>query len=250
MKYKLFSIAFASVLVLAGCQGNGNQEGVGDGTGGTRTNIQPTRFDDNINRNNRMNEGIRDDRTNDRVNDNRLNNNRTNNYPMTDNRRNDNLTNNRTNNNRTNDNRMNDNDRYEVSKEAADRITDQIDEIDYAYVLTTNNNAYVAAVLNNNNNQNDTTRNNRNDATRNNRTDTRTNRTNDDDLSEDIKREISDIVQSVDRNIDNVYVSTNPDFVDLTNNYINDFNDGRPIRGMFNQIGEMIERIFPQNRGR
>ena len=130
------------------------------------------------------------------------------------------------------------------------RSTDQIDEIDYAYVLTTNNNAYVAAVLNNNNNQNDTTRNNRNDATRNNRTDTRTNRTNDDDLSEDIKREISDIVQSVDRNIDNVYVSTNPDFVDLTNNYINDFNDGRPIRGMFNQIGEMIERIFPQNRGR
>src|SRR5690625_2499617 len=39
--------------------------------------------------------------------------------------------------------------RYDVSEEAAEKITDEVDEIDYAYVLTTNNNAYVAAVLDN-----------------------------------------------------------------------------------------------------
>lgn len=246
MKYKLFSFALATVLVLTGCQGN-NQQGMRDGTDGTGTGtIQPTRYDNNFNRNNRMNEGVRDRNL---TNDHQLNRNRTNNYPKTDNRINDNRTNNR--NNIGTNNR---NDRYNVSKEAADKIVNQVNEIDYAYVLTTNNNAYVAAVLNNDNNRDNKTRTKNRDKdranTRNQTNTTRTKNTNhhDDDLTEEVKRQISDIVRSVDRNIDNVYVSTNPDFVDLTNNYINDFNEGRPIRGMFDQIGEMIERVFPQNR--
>src|SRR5699024_9710175 len=37
--------------------------------------------------------------------------------------------------------------RYEVADEAADRITDEVNVIDGAYVLTTENNAYVAANL-------------------------------------------------------------------------------------------------------
>src|SRR5690625_4253224 len=36
---------------------------------------------------------------------------------------------------------------YNVQEEAAERITEEIDDINYAYVLTTNRNAYVAAVL-------------------------------------------------------------------------------------------------------
>lgn len=247
MKYKLFSFAFATVLVLTGCQGNDNQEGMNNNDRTGTDNIEQTRYD----RDNRMNEGVRDNNRNEAIrNSNRLNegirdntnNNRTDNYPKPQN--------NRTN----NDN----NDRYDVSAEAADRIVDQIDEIDSAYVLTTNNNAYVAAILDNDRKLDDNANRSRGaDKVPNNRekddkrkqdrnTDTIMN--NDDDLTDEVKRKISDIVRTVDDDIDNVYVSTNPDFVDLTNNYINDFNEGRPVRGLFDQIGDMIERVFPQNR--
>lgn len=213
MKYKLFSIIFATVLVLVGCKGNNTQEGTRDRTDGT---IQQTRYDDNFNRNNRMNEGIRDNRQ------------------LNDGHSNDHMTNNRNNN------------RYDVSKEAADRITNEINEVERAYVLTTNNNAYVAVVIDNDTNTNDN--NNKRDNTRLNQNTGMQNNDYDDDITEDMKRRISDIVRSVDNNIDNVYVSSNPDFIDLSNNYINDLNEGRPIKGMFDQIGEMIERVFPQNR--
>ncbi|SRR5690625_617830 len=186
MRVKLISIAIATIFVLFGCQGNNNQEGTGT------NNIQPTRYDENLNRNNRMNEGIQNNRQ----------------YP------NDNINQHQA-------------DRYDVSEEAAQKIVDEMDDIEAAYVLTTENNAYVAAVLDNDNNGR---------------------ATNENDLTQDIKEEISDIVRSIDDDIDNVYVSTNPDFVDLTNDYITDFNEGRPIRGFFDQIGDMIERIFPQNR--
>src|SRR5690625_1034146 len=69
-----------------------------------------------------------------------------------------------------------------------------------------------------------------------------------DDVTDEVKNQIADIVQDVDNNIDNVYVSTSPDFMDLTENYVNDMNDGKPVRGFFDQIGNTIERIFPQNK--
>ncbi len=51
--------------------------------------------------------------------------------------------------NHMNQNRTNDNvnSRYSIGEEAADRIEEEIDEIDNAYVVTTENNAYVAAEL-------------------------------------------------------------------------------------------------------
>lgn len=161
--------------------------------------------------------------------------------------------------NRNNINRNNNNDQYNVADKAADRITDQIEEIDYAYVLTTGNNAYVAAVLdndrvnnqnnkrgnNNNRNNNDSIFENQNNDIRNN---AGFNRENGEELTNEVKSEIKDIVRSVDRDIDNVYVTTNPDFVDLTNNYIQDLDEGRPVRGLFDQIGNAIERLFPQDR--
>jgi len=42
-----------------------------------------------------------------------------------------------------------------------------------------------------------------------------------------------------------VYVSTNPDFFDLTNGYIDDVNRGEPVEGFFDQFSNMIERLFP-----
>lgn len=130
--------------------------------------------------------------------------------------------------NRAND--ENNQSRYDVAEEAADRITDEIKVIDGAYVLTTDNNAYVAANL-------DTDAGNRENGT-----------TEGGELTEDVKQDISDIVKSVDNDIDQVYVSTNPDFFDLANNYANDLDEGRPVEGFFSQIGNMVERLFPQNR--
>lgn len=144
-------------------------------------------------------------------------------------------------------NRNNDSN-YEVANEAADKITDQIDDIDSAYVLTTDNNAYVAANLdadndNRMNNDNNTNRNNNNNNNRDNDRDS-------DDLTDEVKEEIADIVKSVNRDIDNVYVSTNPDFVNLANDYADDVDRGEPIEGFFEQFGTMIERLFPENGDR
>lgn len=70
----------------------------------------------------------------------------------------------------------------------------------------------------------------------------------DDRLTNEVKDRVAKIVKDVDNNIDNVYVTTSPDFYNLTNDYVNDFQNGRPVEGFFDQIGNMIERVFPQNR--
>lgn len=233
MNFRIFLIGLLSLILLFGCQNPMKQEGQAPDRDQT---VEPTRFGDD--------QGTMD-RT-DRMS-------------------------------RTRDNQRNqetrDHNRYDVAKEAADRITEEINDVDRAYVLTTNNNAYVAVVMdddrregrntnrsnvknrtnqgnlgnlgdNRNNTQTDTTRR----GTADNDLHNRTFIGRDDNISEELKRDIAEIVRSVDQNIDNVYVSTNPDFVDLTNNYIDDINTGRPIRGFFEEMGNMIERIFPQNR--
>ncbi|AUJ25680.1 MULTISPECIES: YhcN/YlaJ family sporulation lipoprotein [Virgibacillus] len=140
-----------------------------------------------------------------------------------------------------NNNRNNES-RYEVSKESAERITEEIDEIDTAYVLTMDNNAYVAAGLD----TNDTNVENKNKG--NNTANNMNNVDEGNDLTNDVKSRVKQIVQSVDADIDNVYVSTNPDFVNLTQNYANDVENGEPVEGFFDQFGNMVERLFPQNR--
>lgn len=130
---------------------------------------------------------------------------------------------------------------YSVSEEAADRIVDQMDDIDQAYVLMTNRNAYVAALL-----DTDRAQERMDDQTN---YDIAENTTEEGHiLTDDVKNKISEIVQSVDSNIDNVYITTNPDFADLINNYMADVDAGKPVRGFFDQFGNMIERIFPQNK--
>src|SRR5699024_9919774 len=67
-------------------------------------------------------------------------------------------------------------------------------------------------------------------------------------VTDEVKNEIAEIVQDVDGDIDNVYVSTSPDFLDLVGNYSDDMDNGKPVRGFFDQIGNTIERIFPQSK--
>lgn len=233
IKYLIFGVALSLLLITVGCQGNQNEEGMYD-----RTN-EDNRFDNMRNDTDGFNDMTDGDRT-------------------TRNNRNNNLDNDRIE-NRTDrmTNRNQDQDHYDVAEESADKITDEMDDINHAYVLTTKNNAYVAVKKDDNDDGNNKQNSGKNMSNDRNRTEDNegsknTNNRNidahEETLTEDVKREISDIVKSVDDDIDNVYVSTNPDFSDLTNDYIKDMNDGRPIGGLFDEIGNMIERVFPQNR--
>src|SRR5699024_487412 len=180
--------------------------------------------------------------------------------------------------NRHSNNRPSNNtqDEYDVSKEAADRIVKEVADIDQAYVLTTRNNAYVAAVLDEKNTTHDdnlakndrnnssagTNVKNTNDRNVKNRTvnEGDANRRGTDnhmsnrrdveghEVTDEVKNQVAEIVQDTDNDIDNVYVTTSPDFVDLAGNYADDMNAGKPVRGFFDQIGNTIERIFPQNK--
>jgi spore cortex protein len=107
--------------------------------------------------------------------------------------------------------------RMEIADEAADRVT-QLEEVSQANVLTTDNNAYVAAVLEDDQ---------------------------EGELAEDMKNKIAQKVKAVDPDIDNVNVSTNPDFVDRVREYADAVDRGEPVEGLFDQLNEGIQRLFP-----
>ncbi|WP_066191832.1 MULTISPECIES: YhcN/YlaJ family sporulation lipoprotein [Gracilibacillus] len=114
--------------------------------------------------------------------------------------------------------------KYDVSEEAAEKISADVEEVDRVYVLKTDNNAYVAASWNkqaDNANQDKQ------------------------ELSDETKKKITDVVQSVDKDVDHVYISTNPDFFQLSGQYIDDMENGQPVEGFFKRMGNMIERVFP-----
>lgn len=106
----------------------------------------------------------------------------------------------------------------------ADRVADKLvsmPEVERANVIVTDNNAYIGARL-----------------------------TNGTDLSRNLERKISRQVKAVDRGIDNVYVSANPDFYDRMTDYTNDIRNGRPIEGFFDEFTQTVRRIFPNNVNR
>lgn len=155
-----------------------------------------------------MNNGARDD-----VRDN--NNVKTQNYDDNTSRGarilNDNLDNN---NNNNNDVQM------RVHDEVKNKIED-LNEVKRAHVIVTDSTAYVAVVLND-------------DKTGN--------------VRKDLEDKISDKVKSTDKSIDNVYVSSNPDFVDSMSDYGNKIQNGEPIRGLYDEFSEMVQRVFPTAR--
>src|SRR5699024_12725820 len=115
MKIKVFVVMFTAFVLLVGCSSGMNDNKPEDNEG-TDTQTEKTKYE-----NTQYKEG---DRT--RINRDDL-----------DDR-------NRHSNNRNSNNRQ---DEYDMSKDAANRIVDEVAEIDRAYVLTTKNNAYVAAEL-------------------------------------------------------------------------------------------------------
>lgn len=108
-----------------------------------------------------------------------------------------------------NDNKM------RVADEVANRLEDMKD-VKGASVIITDNNAYVAVNL-----------------------------TNDKNLTNDLEKKIVDQVKKHDEGADNVYVSANPDFVKSMKGYVNDIQNGKPISGLFDEFGDMAQRMFP-----
>jgi YhcN/YlaJ family sporulation lipoprotein len=110
-------------------------------------------------------------------------------------------------------------DRVQIANQAVEKIT-QLSGVKQANVLVTQRNAYVAAVI---------------DA-------------NEGKLTSDLENQIAQQVRATDPNIQNVYVSTNPEFVDRVNRYVADVGQGRPISGFFEEFSEMVRRVFPNAR--
>ncbi|WP_058308322.1 YhcN/YlaJ family sporulation lipoprotein [Gracilibacillus massiliensis] len=196
------ALTFAASLTLVGCGGNeyGQQDGEYNGN-----NTQPIGY------NQTSNEPMTD-----RANNTERGQGNENNQFMFDGKTNrdaDNMANSRREGNN-----------YEVADKAADKIKTDVEEIDRAYVLTTDNNAYVAASWDK-------------------RTDNSSK--NNSELGQATKDKITKAVKSVNNDIDNVYISTNPDFFDLADQYTNDVDNGQPVEGFFRRIGNMIERVFP-----
>lgn len=98
---------------------------------------------------------------------------------------------------------------------------EELNEVRRAHVIVTDSTAYVAVVLNN-------------DETGN--------------IRKDIEDKISDRVKTTDESINNVYVSSNPDFVDRMGDYVNKIQNGKPVSGLYDEFSEMVQRVFPTAR--
>ncbi|MBD1382322.1 YhcN/YlaJ family sporulation lipoprotein [Metabacillus arenae] len=107
--------------------------------------------------------------------------------------------------------------RIEVADEATKKIT-ELDDVKSANILVTDQNAFVAVVLDNGAKG---------------------------EVRAQLKDEISNKVKETDKDIDNVYVSSNPDFVERMNDYANRVNEGDPIEGLFDEFNETVRRVFP-----
>ncbi len=68
------------------------------------------------------------------------------------------------------------------------------------------------------------------------------------EVTREIEQKISRAVKSTDRDIQNVFVSSNPDFVDRMAGYGKRIQQGEPIEGLVGEFNEMIRRIFPNAR--
>lgn len=120
------------------------------------------------------------------------------------------------------------NDNLDYNDEVQMRVHDEVknnveglNEVTRAHVIVTDSTAYVAVVLND-------------DQTGN--------------LRKDIEDKISDRVKSTDKSINNVYVSSNPDFVNRMGDFINKIQNGKPVSGLYDEFNEMVKRVFPTAR--
>ncbi|SFC27879.1 sporulation lipoprotein, YhcN/YlaJ family [Bacillus sp. OV322] len=124
--------------------------------------------------------------------------------------------------NNGNDNQMtnrHDND-YSFSDKVANRV-EALKDVKHARVVLADHTAYVGAVL----------------ADRNVK-----------DVTGSLENKIADQVKESDKSVDKVYVSINPDFVQRLDNYSDDFQNGKPVKGFADEFSQTIKRVFPDAR--
>lgn len=115
--------------------------------------------------------------------------------------------------------------RLDLADDAADRVA-ELDEVDTATVILSNRNAYVAVMMNNDKEDISATK-------------------GEDELSKDLEDKISDKVKEVKTDVENVYVSLNPDFVERMKGYGTRIQEGEPIEGFFDEFTEAVRNVFP-----
>ncbi|MCM3718214.1 YhcN/YlaJ family sporulation lipoprotein [Fictibacillus phosphorivorans] len=118
------------------------------------------------------------------------------------------------------DNQYDENARMDVADEAADKVT-ELKEVEDATVIVTDNNAYVAAKLEGGENMK---------------------------LTKETEEKIADKVRNTDPDINDVFVSTNPDFLDRMNEWADEINKGNPVTEFIKEFNDTIRRIFPTDR--
>ncbi|NGY89517.1 hypothetical protein F3K44_01920 [Bacillus megaterium] len=59
---------------------------------------------------------------------------------------------------------------------------------------------------------------------------------------------MADQVRATDPDIRDVFVSSNPDFVERMRDYGNRINEGAPVKGLFEEFTETVRRVFPNAR--
>lgn len=114
----------------------------------------------------------------------------------------------------------NNNNQIDVADDVADEIT-KLDEVDNAHVLVTKRNAYVAVKLKNHTKG---------------------------DITDDVEKKIAKQARKVDKELNHVFVSSNPDFFDRMNGYRTDIRNGQPVSGFFDEFTDTVNRIFPNSR--
>ncbi|MEK3890359.1 YhcN/YlaJ family sporulation lipoprotein [Bacillus sp. FSL K6-3431] len=117
----------------------------------------------------------------------------------------------------TNNTNQDDDRKIDIAEDVADRVT-EIKEVDSAHVLVTDNNAYVAVRLNGNANN---------------------------ELTNNVEKKIEHKVKEVDKNVNNVYISENPDFYTRMESYRDDIRAGHPVSGFFEEFTRTVKDIFP-----
>ncbi|RIW29047.1 YhcN/YlaJ family sporulation lipoprotein [Bacillus salacetis] len=108
----------------------------------------------------------------------------------------------------------------EEAEKAASKVN-ELKEVRDANVIVTENNAFVAVVMEDNAKG---------------------------EVTKDIEQKVAKAVKDTDKDINNVYVSSNPDFVKRMKDYGNDLQNGKPVKGLFEEFSEMTRRVFPNAR--
>ena len=122
-----------------------------------------------------------------------------------------------TNTNLSNNNNGNKQTYPRVADLAAKKII-HLAEVDHANVIVNDNNAYVAVKME---------------------------RSSQNKLTSDLENKIAQRIKAADREVDNVYISVNPDFYDQMNTYSRVIRKGRSTSGFLDAFSNTIRRVFP-----